>query len=117
MFNDLVAELLPELHEKLLELGLTEMLALSWFLTVFLNAVNFQAAVRILDCFFHDGARSLCRSSSHISTHDDGDPLTAPSDTSLPPTTTTPNLHHNSLTTLSWKSPVMTRSVGLTREG
>lgn len=57
VFSDLVASELPELYECLVELGLVDMIALSWFLTVFLNTIHFQAAVRLLDCFFNDGAK------------------------------------------------------------
>ncbi|VDK34894.1 unnamed protein product, partial [Anisakis simplex] len=59
VFADIVQKLLPDLHTKLKVLGLDDMIALSWFLTVFLNAVKFDAAIHILDLFFYDGSKVM----------------------------------------------------------
>ncbi|KAI6200317.1 Rab-GAP TBC domain-containing protein [Aphelenchoides besseyi] len=45
VFMDLVQKTLPELHTKMQELGVDGMIALSWFLTCFLNSMKFEAAV------------------------------------------------------------------------
>ncbi|KAI6187076.1 Rab-GAP TBC domain-containing protein [Aphelenchoides besseyi] len=59
VFMDLVQKTLPELHTKMQELGVDGMIALSWFLTCFLNSMKFEAAVRILDLFFLEGSKIM----------------------------------------------------------
>ncbi|XP_055998545.1 TBC1 domain family member 9-like isoform X2 [Ostrea edulis] len=59
VFEDLINENLPALHQKLEVLGLLTMISLSWFLTIFLSVMPFNCAVSILDCFFYDGARVI----------------------------------------------------------
>ena len=57
VFDDLTKIYLPRIHEKLDSLGVVRTVTLSWFLTLFLSAMPFDSAVRVVDAFFFDGAR------------------------------------------------------------
>ncbi|KAL1451988.1 hypothetical protein WDU94_006309 [Cyamophila willieti] len=56
---DLLKEYLPNLHEKLKNMGMIRMISLSWFLTIFLSVFPFSCALNVIDCFFFDGAKVL----------------------------------------------------------
>ena len=57
VLDELVREYMPDLYLKLAPLGVLSMISLSWFLTIFLSVMPFEAALHIVDCFFYDGAR------------------------------------------------------------
>jgi hypothetical protein len=59
ILDDLTAEYLPSLHDKLNELGMTNMISLSWFLTIYLCVMPYESAVNVMDCFFYDGAKVI----------------------------------------------------------
>ncbi|XP_065191031.1 TBC1 domain family member 9-like [Sycon ciliatum] len=59
VFEALAKEHLPELYDKLHELGVLSMISLSWFLTIFLSVMPYASAVNVLDCFFFDGSKAL----------------------------------------------------------
>ncbi|XP_078682548.1 TBC1 domain family member 9-like isoform X1 [Branchiostoma floridae x Branchiostoma belcheri] len=59
VFEDLTQEYLPQLYDRLDELGVISMISLSWFLTLFLSVMPFNSAVSIMDVFFFDGARVI----------------------------------------------------------
>ncbi|KAG5898216.1 hypothetical protein JTB14_005595 [Gonioctena quinquepunctata] len=59
ILDELTLEFLPNLHDKLNQLGMTNMISLSWFLTIFLCVMPYESAVNIMDCFFYDGAKVI----------------------------------------------------------
>lgn len=59
VLQDLVKDHLSQLHDKLSELGILSMISISWFLTLFLSVMPFEAVVQIMDCFFFDGPKVI----------------------------------------------------------
>lgn len=59
VLNELISEHLPDIFGRLDEFGMTRMISLSWFLTIFLSVMPYESALYILDCFFYDGARVI----------------------------------------------------------
>lgn len=59
VLEDLIGSELPNLHSRLKDLGMIQMICLSWFLTVFISVVPYQTAVYVMDAFFADGARVI----------------------------------------------------------
>ncbi|KAK7079478.1 TBC1 domain member 8B, partial [Halocaridina rubra] len=59
VLEDLILDHLRDLHTKLSRLGIISLISLSWFLTLFLSVMPFEAAVHVVDCFFYDGARVI----------------------------------------------------------
>ncbi|XP_058791505.1 TBC1 domain family member 9 isoform X2 [Phymastichus coffea] len=59
LLEELAAEHLPTLYNKLKDLGLIRVISLSWFLTIFLSVMPTSSAVDIMDCFFYDGAKVI----------------------------------------------------------
>ena len=57
VFENLVAEYLPDVAAHLSGAGLLRMLTLPWFITLFVSVMPFQSAVSVMDCVFYDGAR------------------------------------------------------------
>ena len=57
VLEELVKENLPDLYKKLEPYGILNMISLSWFLTIFLSVMPFESAIRVIDCFFYDGAK------------------------------------------------------------
>ena len=55
----MIAAELPDLSERIQDLGMIKMISLSWFLTLFINVIPYQTAVDVMDAFFYDGARVL----------------------------------------------------------
>lgn len=59
VLEELTQTHLPELHAKLDELGMMNMISLSWFLTLFISVMPYESAVNVMDCFFYDGAKVI----------------------------------------------------------
>ncbi|KAJ8968056.1 hypothetical protein NQ314_002495 [Rhamnusium bicolor] len=59
ILDELTLEHLPSLHDKLNQLGMINMISLSWFLTIFLCVMPYESAVNVMDCFFYDGAKVI----------------------------------------------------------
>ncbi|RDD38887.1 TBC1 domain family member 9 [Trichoplax sp. H2] len=59
VFEELTRVYLPDIYEHLKKLGILDMISLSWFLTIFVSVMPFSSAVRIIDCFFYDGAKVI----------------------------------------------------------
>lgn len=59
VLNELISENLPSIFGRLDQLGMIQMISLSWFLTIFLSVMPYSSALSIIDCFFYDGARVI----------------------------------------------------------
>ncbi|XP_036306081.1 TBC1 domain family member 9B isoform X5 [Pipistrellus kuhlii] len=57
IFEELARDFLPQLSEKMQDLGVIASISLSWFLTLFLSVMPFESAVVIVDCFFYEGIK------------------------------------------------------------
>uniref|UniRef100_A0A8C9EPG6 TBC1 domain family member 9B n=1 Tax=Pavo cristatus TaxID=9049 RepID=A0A8C9EPG6_PAVCR len=66
IFEELTREYLPQLSEKMQELGVISTISLSWFLTLFLSVMPFESAVVIVDCFFYEGIKFILQVSLAI---------------------------------------------------
>ncbi|XP_035426811.1 TBC1 domain family member 9B isoform X1 [Cygnus atratus] len=66
IFEELTREYLPQLSEKMQELGVISTISLSWFLTLFLSVMPFESAVVIVDCFFYEGIKFILQMSLAI---------------------------------------------------
>nr|XP_033782875.1 TBC1 domain family member 9B isoform X1 [Geotrypetes seraphini] len=59
VFEELTRDYLPQLSEKMQDLGVISTISLSWFLTLFLSVMPFESAVIIVDCFFYEGIKLI----------------------------------------------------------
>ncbi|XP_010591546.2 TBC1 domain family member 9B isoform X1 [Loxodonta africana] len=57
IFEELTRDFLPQLSEKMQDLGVISSISLSWFLTLFLSVMPFESAVVVVDCFFYEGIK------------------------------------------------------------
>ncbi|KAG8438970.1 hypothetical protein GDO86_005233 [Hymenochirus boettgeri] len=57
VFEELTRLYLPQLSEKMQELGVISTISLSWFLTLYLSVMPFESAVVVVDCFFYEGIK------------------------------------------------------------
>ncbi|XP_053574619.1 TBC1 domain family member 9B isoform X2 [Bombina bombina] len=85
VFEELTRELLPQLSEKMQELGVISTISLSWFLTLFLSVMPFESAVVVVDCFFYEGIKLILQLSlavleanmeSLLNSSDEGEAMT-----------------------------------------
>lgn len=85
VFEDLTREFLPQLSEKMQELGVISTISLSWFLTLFLSVMPFESAVVVVDCFFYEGIKLILQLSlavleanmeSLLNSNDEGEAMT-----------------------------------------
>uniref|UniRef100_A0A6B2L3I3 Rab-GAP TBC domain-containing protein n=1 Tax=Arcella intermedia TaxID=1963864 RepID=A0A6B2L3I3_9EUKA len=73
IFNDLIAEKLPTLSEHFQKnfIDLT-LVALSWFLCLYIDRIPWEAALRVMDCFIAEGPNILLQMGLAIlSTHEE----------------------------------------------
>ncbi|XP_028906225.1 TBC1 domain family member 9B isoform X1 [Ornithorhynchus anatinus] len=66
IFEELTRDYLPQLSEKMQDLGVISTISLSWFLTLFLSVMPFESAVVIVDCFFYEGIKLILQVSLAI---------------------------------------------------
>ncbi|XP_018110430.1 TBC1 domain family member 9B isoform X3 [Xenopus laevis] len=66
VFEELTRLYLPQLSEKMQELGVISTISLSWFLTLFLSVMPFESAVVVVDCFFFEGIKVILQISLAI---------------------------------------------------
>ncbi|XP_013908692.1 PREDICTED: TBC1 domain family member 9B isoform X1 [Thamnophis sirtalis] len=66
IFEELTRDCLPQLSEKMQDLGVISSISLSWFLTLFLSVMPFESAVVIVDCFFYEGIKVILQVSLAI---------------------------------------------------
>ncbi|KAI6655166.1 hypothetical protein LOD99_2455 [Oopsacas minuta] len=59
VFECLAEQYIPELHARLDSLGVLPMITMSWFLTIFINAMPYSSAMNLVDLLFYDGCKSL----------------------------------------------------------
>ncbi|XP_067588686.1 TBC1 domain family member 9B isoform X5 [Pseudorca crassidens] len=59
IFEELTRDFLPQLSEKMQDLGVIPSISLSWFLTLFLSVMPFESAAVIVDCFFYEGIKVI----------------------------------------------------------
>jgi len=59
VMDHLVLTHLPDLHAKISDLGMLNLISLSWFLTLFLSVMPYHTAVYVMDCFFYEGAKVI----------------------------------------------------------
>ncbi|XP_063314527.1 TBC1 domain family member 9 [Pelobates fuscus] len=59
VFEQLAREHIPQLYERMQDLGVISSISLAWFLTLFLSVIPFSSAVVVVDCFFFEGIKVI----------------------------------------------------------